>query len=169
MTSNAERRLMKDLRKMQSETTDESITAIPDDNSIFEWTAVILGPEETAWEGGIFKLRMKFSDQYPNKPPSVQFKTDIFHPNVYKDGRICLDILDNNWSPVYDVQSILISIQQLLDDPNIKSPANNEASQLLQNNYKEYLRRVKICVEKSQEDMSDDDDDEEEKQEERKE
>ena len=105
---------------------------------------------------------MNFSDQYPNKPPEVQFVTKIFHPNVYNDGKICLDILQNNWSPVYDVQSILISIQQLLTDPNNKSPANNEASQMHQNNYKEYVRRVKECVEKSQEDMSDDEEEEEE-------
>ena len=71
----------------------------------------------------------------------------------------------NNWTPVYDVQSILISIQQLLSDPNNKSPANVEASQMHQNNYKEYLRRVKECVEKSQEDMSDDDDDDEDQDE----
>ena len=108
---------MKDLKKMQTESKDQSITASPNDDSIFNWTAVIFGPEESPWDGATFKLSMTFTDQYPNKPPNVRFRTDIFHPNVYKDGRICLDILDSNWSPVYDVQSILISIQQLLDDP----------------------------------------------------
>ena len=79
----------------------------------------------------------------------MRFVTNIFHPNVYADGRICLDILQNNWTPVYNVESILISIQQLLTDPNNKSPANIEASQMNQNNYKEYIRRVKECVKKS--------------------
>ena len=101
---------MKDLKKIQDETADESITAIPDEETIFKWTAIIFGPEDTEWDGGVFKLRMNFSDQYPNKPPEVQFVTKCFHPNVYNDGKICLDILQNNWSPVYDVQSILISI-----------------------------------------------------------
>ena len=50
---------------------------------------------------------------------------------------------------MYDVQSILISIQQLITDPNINSPANNEASNLYKNNYNEYVRRVKQCVQKS--------------------
>ena len=103
MQGQAEKRLMKDLKKIQDETADQSITAIPDDNSIFQWTAVIFGPEDTEWEGGVFKLKMVFSDQYPNKAPDVRFVTEIFHPNVYKDGRICLDILQNNWTPVYDV------------------------------------------------------------------
>jgi len=78
---------------------------------MFKWTAIICGPESTDWEGGVFKLRMTFTDQYPNKAPSVQFITTIFHPNVYANGNICLDILLNNWSPVYDVLNVLISIQ----------------------------------------------------------
>ena len=68
--------------------------------------------------------------------------------------------------PSYDVSSILISIQQLLAEPNPKSPANNEASQLFTNNYKEYIRRVKEKVLKSQEGMSDDDDDDDDDDEE---
>ena len=70
-----------------------------------------------------------------------------------------------NWTPTYDVLNVLISIQQLLTDPNSKSPANAEASMMYTNNYKEYVRRVKECVEKSQAEMSDDDDDEEEEEE----
>jgi ubiquitin-protein ligase len=54
---------------------------------------------------------MKFSEDYPCNPPEVVFKTPIFHPNVYKSGEICLDILKSNWSPVYDVSNILVSIQ----------------------------------------------------------
>ena len=110
MASNAERRLMKDLKKMQDEEHDQTITAIPNDSDIFKWDAIIFGPDDTEWEGGVFKLLMEFTDQYPNKPPDIRFLTKVFHPNVYADGRICLDILMNNWSPVYDVQSILISI-----------------------------------------------------------
>ena len=54
----------------------------------------------------------------------------MFHPNIYNDGNICLDILKDKWSPVYDVISILMSIQSLLNDPNPNSPANAEAAQL---------------------------------------
>ena len=44
---------------------------------------------------------------------------------VYNDGGICLDILQNQWSPIYDICSILTSIQSLLCDPNPNSPANS--------------------------------------------
>ena len=111
MANNAERRLIKDLKKIQEEDSYESIMAIPDDDNLFQWTAMIQGPEDSEWEGGLFKLSMEFSEQYPNKAPKVKFVKNIpFHPNVYTDGNICLDTLMNNWSPVYDVLNILISI-----------------------------------------------------------
>ncbi|CAJ0953835.1 unnamed protein product [Ranitomeya imitator] len=59
-----------------------------------------------------FKLLIEFSEEYPNKPPTVRFASKMFHPNVYADGSICLDILQNRWSPTYDVSSILTSIQK---------------------------------------------------------
>jgi len=68
--------------------------------------------------GGTFKLILEFSEEYPNKAPQVKFVSKIFHPNVYADGKICLDILQNQWSPIYDVAAILTSIQSLLSDPN---------------------------------------------------
>ena len=96
MSSNAERRLLKDLKRMQEdESLNESIQATPGDESIFEWDAIIFGPDETIWEGGIFQLSMKFTEDYPNKPPKVKFLTECFHPNVYTDGSICLDILQH--------------------------------------------------------------------------
>ena len=66
-------------------------------------------PDDTPWEGGTFKLLLEFTEDYPNKPPAVRFLSKIFHPNVYNDGKICLDILQNQWSPIYDIAAILTS------------------------------------------------------------
>jgi ubiquitin-conjugating enzyme E2 A len=71
---------------------------------------------------------------------------------VYADGAICLDILQNQWSPIYDIAAILTSIQSLLTDPNPNSPANMEAAKLYQENRREYDRRVADIVEASWED-----------------
>ena len=54
----------------------------------------------------------------------------MYHPNVYADGGICLDILQKAWSPIYDVAAVLTSVQSLLSDPNPDSPANAEAARL---------------------------------------
>ena len=59
------------------------------------------------------------------------------------------DILQNQWSPIYDISAILTSIQSLLSDPNPASPANSEASRLYSENRREYNRRVREIVENS--------------------
>lgn len=118
-------------------------------NLFHEIFSNLFRPEDTIWQDGIFKLFLTFTEEYPNKPPIIKFVTKIFHPNVYNDGNICLDILNNQWSPIYDVSSILTSIQSLLTDPNPNSPANTEASRLYTENRKVYEKRVREIVEKS--------------------
>ncbi|KAK2962521.1 putative Ubiquitin-conjugating enzyme E2 2 [Blattamonas nauphoetae] len=148
MSTAARRRLIRDFKKIQSD-PPAGITGAPKDDNIMQWNAVIFGPDDTIWEGGTFKLTLEFSEEYPNKPPKVKFVTKIFHPNVYNDGSICLDILQNQWSPIYDISAILTSIQSLLTDPNPNSPANSEAARLYTQNRREYDRKVKEVVEQS--------------------
>lgn len=55
---------------------------------------------------------MVFTEEYPAKPPKeVRFITEMFHPNVYGDGTLCLDIIQDKWMPTYTVCSLLTSIQ----------------------------------------------------------
>jgi ubiquitin-protein ligase len=77
-----------------------------------------LQPAETPFEDGSFRLTLTFTDSYPTRPPTVRFISDMFHPNIYANGELCLDILQNRWSPTYDVAAILTSVQSLLNDPN---------------------------------------------------
>ncbi|CAB3367404.1 ubiquitin-conjugating enzyme E2-17 kDa-like [Cloeon dipterum] len=148
MSTPARRRLMRDFKRLQ-EDPPPGVSAAPTDNNIMVWNAVMFGPAETPFEDGTFKLTMEFNEEYPNKPPTVKFVSKMFHPNVYADGGICLDILQNRWSPTYDVSAILTSIQSLLSDPNPNSPANSMAAQLYKENRREYEKQVKACVEQT--------------------
>ena len=148
MSTPARRRLMRDFKRLQTD-SPQGVTAAPNEENVMDWCAVIFGPDQTPWEGGTFKLKLLFTEDYPNKPPKVEFVTKIFHPNVYANGAICLDILQNQWSPIYDIAAILTSIQSLLTDPNPNSPANVEAARLFSENRREYDRRVMEIVEQS--------------------
>ncbi|KAI3768105.1 hypothetical protein L2E82_18537 [Cichorium intybus] len=57
------------------------ISGAPVDNNIMLWNAVIFGPDDTPWDEGTFKLTLQFSEDYPNKPPTVRFISRMFHPN----------------------------------------------------------------------------------------
>jgi ubiquitin-conjugating enzyme E2 A len=185
---------MRDFRRLTQD-APHGVNASPEDNNIMRWNAVIFGPEDTPWDGGermvmgvgfvfflfsslvsltpsiflshtgTFKLTLEFTEEYPNRPPTVKFVTKIFHPNVYADGAICLDILQNMWTPINDVGAVLISIQSLLNDPNTASPANAEAADLYANDRREYNRRVRKCVDDSvQEYALEEEEDEEEEE-----
>jgi ubiquitin-protein ligase len=99
--------------------------------------------------GGVFSLRMTFGEQYPEKPPRVRFTSEVFHPNVYSDGTLCMDIIQDQWSPIHNVCTLLTSIQSLLTDPNPSSPANPEAAQLFQEDPSQYNRRVRRLAQKT--------------------
>uniref|UniRef100_A0AAQ6A839 UBC core domain-containing protein n=1 Tax=Amphiprion ocellaris TaxID=80972 RepID=A0AAQ6A839_AMPOC len=138
-------------RVMLQEDPPAGVSGAPSENNIMVGVAwlinlLILFHVSVA---GTFKLIVEFTEEYPNKPPTVRFVSKMFHPNVYADGSICLDILQNRWSPTYDVSSILTSIQSLLDEPNPNSPANSQAAQLYQENKREYEKRVSAVVEQS--------------------
>ncbi|KAF5957625.1 hypothetical protein HYC85_004850, partial [Camellia sinensis] len=148
MSTPARKRLMRDFKRLQQD-PPAGISGAPQDNNITIWNAVIFGPDDTPWDGGTFKLTLQFTEDYPNKPPTVRFVSRMFHPNIYADGSICLDILQNQWSPIYDVAAILTSIQSLLCDPNPNSPANSEAARMFSENKREYNRRVREIVEQS--------------------
>lgn len=148
LSTAALRRLQNELKNLSSQAPD-TITAGPVDEDITHWEASFTGPDDTCWEGGLFRLSLKFSGDYPNHPPEVRFLSAMFHPNVYADGRICMDILKSHWSPSTDVLSLVLSIQSLLADPNLDSPANQEAAEMLRSNRTSYEARVRDIVDQS--------------------
>jgi ubiquitin-conjugating enzyme E2 A len=144
----ATQRLMKDLRKIKAD-PPPGIAAAPSEGNIFLWECLITGVDDTLWEDAVLKLTLEFPKDYPRKPPFARFTTNVFHPNVFLSGEICIDILRKNWSPAYDVSGILLSIQSLLTDPNPAANANPEACLLYINSKTEYENRVRECVEAS--------------------
>jgi ubiquitin-conjugating enzyme E2 A len=110
MTTAAKRRILQDFKKYKNEAAGMGVLINPLPNNMMCFEAIIIGPDDTEWEGGIFKLMMEFGVRFPTEPPKVRFITQMFHPNIYLNGQICLDILDNAWTPLYDCKSILTQI-----------------------------------------------------------
>lgn len=101
----------------------------------------LVGPKDTVYDGQRYRLLLEFPNSYPYSPPAVHFLTKCFHPNIDINGSICLDILKEKWSALYDVRTILLSIQSLLGEPNNESPLNSQAASLWpdQASYKKHL------------------------------
>ena len=109
------------------------------------WEFGIPGKVGTPYEGGMYRGHMIFRDDYPSTPPKIQFKPVLFHPNVYPSGTVCLSILDEekDWRPALTIKQLLVGIQDLLNDPNIKDPAQAEPYTLYCKDKVEYEKRVR--------------------------
>ncbi|AAQ15703.1 ubiquitin-conjugating enzyme E2, putative [Trypanosoma equiperdum] len=117
---------------------------------LLEWEAGIPGKPGTPFEGGEFRLFLHFSEDYPTKPPKCVFNPVLFHPNVYPSGTVCLSILneEKDWRPSITIKQILLAIQELLDNPNINDPAQEEPFRVYTRDRQEYEERVRQEVAK---------------------
>ncbi|GAB5356728.1 hypothetical protein AAMO2058_000313900 [Amorphochlora amoebiformis] len=117
-SSASSRRIRKELADVIRDPPHNCSAGPKDKKNIYEWYSTIMGPEGTPYAGGVFYLNITFPQDYPFKPPKVQFRTRIYHCNIDKNGYICLDILKDNWSPALTISKVLLSITALLTDAN---------------------------------------------------
>ena len=116
------------------------------DNNVNKFNYIIKGPKDTLYENYEWKILIEIPDKYPFKSPSVGFVDKIYHPNVdFKSGSICLDAINEQWTPAYNLLTIIdILLPQLLTYPNPDDPLNHEAADLLINNEDKYNETVEI-------------------------
>ncbi|KAF5834352.1 ubiquitin conjugating enzyme E2 [Dunaliella salina] len=156
--------LKKQLRELSKNPVEGFSAGLVDDSNLFEWQVTIIGPTDTLYEGGFFNARLTFPKDYPNSPPQCRFISEMWHPNVYPDGKVCISILHNpgddpmgyesaaeRWSPVHTVETIMISIISMLSSPNDESPANIDAAKDWREDRELFKKKVGRIVRKSQE------------------
>lgn len=120
-----------------------------------KWDIFIVGAQGSLYEGTVLQAEMTFPTTYPIAPPLMVFTSKMFHPNVYEDGRVCISILhdreddftshesvDEKWTPVHGIRTIVLSVISMLNDPNPNSPANVDASKMFREKFEEYKKEV---------------------------
>jgi len=123
------RRLMAEIQDLKDNPIAHCSAGPVNKDKLDEWEATIAGPVGTPYEGGLFKLHIKFTSEYPMKPPKIKFITRIFHCNIDRRGNICLSILKDDtpkegWTPALTIGKVLLSIVSLLNEPNPDDPLN---------------------------------------------
>uniref|UniRef100_A0A0N4ZFE8 E2 ubiquitin-conjugating enzyme n=1 Tax=Parastrongyloides trichosuri TaxID=131310 RepID=A0A0N4ZFE8_PARTI len=156
--------LQRQLQELQKNPVDGFSAGLVNDDDVYKWEVLIIGPPDTIYEGGFFKAILEFPLEYPQRPPKMRFVSEMWHPNISKNGSVCISILhepgddhfgyerpEERWLPVHTVETILLSVISILADPNSESPANVDAAKEFINNYDEFKKKVAQCVRKSQE------------------
>ncbi|TPX70535.1 hypothetical protein CcCBS67573_g06472 [Chytriomyces confervae] len=133
--------LRRQLKELARNPVQGFSAGLVDDSNVYEWELMIMGPEGTLYEGGFFKAKLTFPTEYPLLPPKMKFTSDLWHPNVYTNGDVCISILhppgedtygyesaSERWLPIHTVETIVLSVISMLSSPNDESPANLEAA-----------------------------------------
>eukprot|EP01116_Phalansterium_solitarium_P020103 TRINITY_DN582_c2_g1_i1.p1 TRINITY_DN582_c2_g1~~TRINITY_DN582_c2_g1_i1.p1 ORF type:complete len:192 (+),score=55.47 TRINITY_DN582_c2_g1_i1:154-729(+) len=127
---------------------DYDVTMV--DDSVSEFVVKFKGPKDSPYDGGLWKVHVELPPGYPYKSPSIGFTNKIYHPNVdFASGSVCLDVINQTWTPMYDMLNIFESfLPQLLLYPNPTDPLNGEAAALLLREPEKYKERVRDLTKK---------------------
>ncbi|ODV63886.1 E2 ubiquitin-conjugating protein UBC8 ASCRUDRAFT_78873 [Ascoidea rubescens DSM 1968] len=144
--SSSKRRIQNDVSNLLMSNYDVELV----NDNLQEFHVKFLGPPSTAYEGGVWKVHVELPDDYPYKSPSIGFTNTIYHPNIDEtSGSVCLDVINQTWSPMFDIFNIFeIFLPQLLSYPNADDPLNGDASHLYMNDKASYNEKIKEYVKK---------------------
>ncbi|KAH8823796.1 ubiquitin-conjugating enzyme [Flagelloscypha sp. PMI_526] len=169
-SNNSSLLLKRQLLELTKKPVEGFSAGLVDESNLYEWEILIIGPPDTLYEGGFFKARLTFPDEYPLLPPKMKFLTSMWHPNIYPDGDVCISILhapgedewgyenaSERWLPIHTVESILISVISLLsaDTPSLDSPANVDAAKEVRTDILGYRKKVRRLARRSAEEAFD--------------
>jgi len=145
-TPRVTRQIIRELTQLRQD-PPEGIRICTNEANMLDLTGIIEGPVGTPYEGGYFRIKFNFTDDFPTVPPKCHFFTKLFHPNVSSSGEICVNTLKKDWQPSFGIAHILVTIKCLLIYPNPESALDEEAGKLLLEDYAAFEKRAKLITE----------------------
>ena len=71
----------------------------------------------------------------------------MYQINQIRSGSVCLDVINQTWSPMYDLVNVFeVFLPQLLHYPNPADPLNGEAAALLLKEPEKFSQKVKGAI-----------------------
>jgi ubiquitin-protein ligase len=155
------------LKKLLSDGVIVQLKGFDKDNKSIDHLAVTLvGPKGTAYQGGLFKMEIKFPADYPQQPPFVRLHTPIWHPNFWPkpseyagQRNICLALVDpslvgqkGGWSPSKTIVTVIQAITAMLNTKgsyiNPTDVFNKKAAEEMMKDPKAFDEKVKHLTKK---------------------
>jgi len=141
------RRIHKELADLNNKPI-EGLTVEPEESNLFRWSCTIKANAESPYKGGTFHFTVDLPDNFPFKAPSVKFATKIYHPGINEEGHICVPVLRDQWKPSVSLSSVLITIQDKLNNPSPDDPFEPDIGAVLKNDKSKFLTTAKEWTKK---------------------
>uniref|UniRef100_A0AC34R347 UBC core domain-containing protein n=1 Tax=Panagrolaimus sp. JU765 TaxID=591449 RepID=A0AC34R347_9BILA len=116
----------------------------PINDNLYEWMIVVDGPSTTVYEGGLFFVEITIPTDYPFNPPSIKFRTRIYHPNIDSQGRVCVDLISGNWTPQKTMHTVIEGIVSLLHHCQPEDALVPAIGEMYMNNIQEFERIARM-------------------------
>lgn len=155
ITKETANRLLKDVKQIiKNPLTDNGIYYVHDDVDLLKGYALIIGPSDTPYFGGNYFFQFNYPTDYPHSPPKVTYCTNDgrirFNPNLYKEGRVCISILNTwrgeQWTSCQTISTVLLTLCTLLcKNPLLNEPGVTEGHRDI-HNYNEIIEYANLNV-----------------------
>jgi ubiquitin-conjugating enzyme E2 M len=129
----------KDIAELDGGTVATIAFPNPNDLTLFN---VHVSPDTGYWTGATYDFTFTIPPHYPHEPPKVECNTKIYHPNIDLQGKVCLNILREDWKPVLDINAVIYGLIYLFYEPNPDDPLNHEAAELFRKDVRQFERLV---------------------------
>jgi ubiquitin-conjugating enzyme E2 D/E len=141
------RRIQKELQDITNRPLD-GITAEPEADNLLVWKCSVKGSPDSPYKNGTFHFKIELPMNFPFKAPSVTFLTKIYHPGINEEGHICVPILRDEWKPSVTLSTVLVVIQEKVNNPSPDDPFEPEIAALLKNDKAKFLATAKEYTKK---------------------
>ncbi|CAJ0605475.1 unnamed protein product [Cylicocyclus nassatus] len=97
----------------------------------------------------VMTVNIDMTGDYPFRPPDVRFAHSLYHPNVDRGGDICIPILCfDNWKPATTLGDIMMSLLQLLAEPDLSRPIRFDIVEEYVKDHETYKKKLAECLSK---------------------
>lgn len=147
----ASRRLQKELIDIRASGMKSFRDIQVDESNVLSWQGLIV-PDNPPFNKGAFRIEITFPAEYPFKPPRINFKTKIYHPNIDEKGQVCLPIISaENWKPATKTDQVIQALVALVNDPEPEHPLRAELAEEYLKDRKKFVKNAEDFTKKHSE------------------
>ncbi|KAF2457935.1 putative ubiquitin conjugating enzyme [Lineolata rhizophorae] len=149
MSTGSRKRIVKELAECHADPPPGTKVQLIDESNVHTWEILMDGPENSVYAGGHFKLNLTLPKDYPFKPPTLNFATKIYHPNVSNDGKgsMCLGMLrSDEWKPPNRLLAVVNMARSLLLEPNPDDAVEPQLADQYKNDRAEFDKTARDWV-----------------------
>ena len=104
------------------------------------WNSVVYGPENSPYNKGKFEILINFEKNKPDKKPTIQFKTKIYHYNIKQNnGELLCPSL---WSKYSSEKENLKKIKLIMASPDPRYPCSYFVQEEYYNDFQKYKEKA---------------------------